>query len=955
MEREGGSPAACSGTACSTSGIPPLWETGRRTSRSRGEVLDLATGLIVHSRYVERARARARLRAGRSGSSRIPAWPAPPRAARAASRATAHRRLRQPQRVEARAAAARGVRALPRGRHPGARLLLVGATSPGFDLDRRIAAPGSTRTRLVREDYVDEERLWALMAGVDVARQPPLADDGRDSGTRDPRALARQAARRQRRRLVLGASGRRRAEGPVGRARDARRSPPRSSCSPIRPCASVDGRGRARSRRDASTRSTASPSSTWRRSRRRPAAPRSPSAVLRDVARGRRGGRDRARLGRGAALARALAEVELGRRRAGALARSPCAPCRLGLARRRSSPSRRSSAALLARRMLAPWIMVDELIYSELAKSFAASGHFLVRDVADGRLRVRLPGPDQPRVRALRVAPDAYAAAKTINALLMSLAAVPAYLLARRRRCRQRLALARGAARRRGAVAGLHGDADDRERLLPDLPARGARARARRSSGRRRGGSSSLLALLALAYLTRAQALAFLPALLTAPLLLALFAAPAARPAARSASLYGVVVGGAVLVRRCRSPRAASRRSALLGAYAVVGDEQLRLGGKCCRLLVYHVAELDLYLGVVPVRGARAPRVVAPRCRAACRRSSPRRRPLLAWLALEVAAFASRPSPTGSRSGTLFYVAPLFLIALLVWVERGAPRPRLAAARAAALAARCSPLRSRSSGFIGVAGRRPTRCAAPDGGRSSSTGTVALHQARLTSFSARSLSRRCLPARAAAVRARAAARRARLLARRLAPIWYGPIRTAVKQAVAGALFQGIRGVQRDWIDERRAARRTTSRCCGRATADRFTVNQNEFFNRSVGPVYYTGGPTPGGARARRRSRVDRAPAPARRPTARPSGPRTCSPTAPSSSDGDAVARDRARDDAAGASRRRCVTTTRGRGLYPNDTWSGAERDVLARALRRRARSLVTLSERRALFPDGRTS
>jgi hypothetical protein len=28
--------------------------------------------------------------------------------------------------------------------------------------------------------------------------------------------------------------------------------------------------------------------------------------------------------------------------------------------------------------------------------------------------------------------------------------------------------------------------------------------------------------------------------------------------------------------------------------------------------------------------------------------------------------------------------------------------------------------------------------------------------------------------------------------------------------------------------------------------DRFVVNQNEFFNRSVGPVYFVGGPTPGG-------------------------------------------------------------------------------------------------------------
>ena len=33
----------------------------------------------------------------------------------------------------------------------------------------------------------------------------------------------------------------------------------------------------------------------------------------------------------------------------------------------------------LGRRMVAPWIMVDELIYSELAKSFAEHGRFLVR------------------------------------------------------------------------------------------------------------------------------------------------------------------------------------------------------------------------------------------------------------------------------------------------------------------------------------------------------------------------------------------------------------------------------------------------------------------------------------------------------------------------------------------------------------------------------------------------
>ncbi len=34
----------------------------------------------------------------------------------------------------------------------------------------------------------------------------------------------------------------------------------------------------------------------------------------------------------------------------------------------------------------------------------------------------------------------------------------------------------------------------------------------------------------------------------------------------------------------------------------------------------------------------------------------------------------------------------------------------------------------------------------------------------------------------------------------LKPIWFGPYPYGVRQAGAGALFQGIRGAPRDWID-----------------------------------------------------------------------------------------------------------------------------------------------------------
>ena len=82
--------------------------------------------------------------------------------------------------------------------------------------------------------------------------------------------------------------------------------------------------------------------------------------------------------------------------------------------------------------MVAPFIFVDELIYSELARSLADSGERLVRDVPTTGYGIGYPLLIAPAYALFDRLPDAYAAVKTINALLMSLAAVPAYLLARR-------------------------------------------------------------------------------------------------------------------------------------------------------------------------------------------------------------------------------------------------------------------------------------------------------------------------------------------------------------------------------------------------------------------------------------------------------------------------------------------------------------------------------------------
>ncbi len=161
--------------------LPPLWESRPEDFPLAGEVLGLATGLVVHSRYVAE-HARAAGFEGRIAQVPHPAWPDPHVAAAdlaaepligAFGNVNASKRV--PQLLEAFARV--------RAEQPRARLLLVGATSPGFDLDRRLQRLGLPADGIVREGYVDEARLWALMGACDVhvgLRSPTM---GETSGT----------------------------------------------------------------------------------------------------------------------------------------------------------------------------------------------------------------------------------------------------------------------------------------------------------------------------------------------------------------------------------------------------------------------------------------------------------------------------------------------------------------------------------------------------------------------------------------------------------------------------------------------------------------------------------------------------------------------------------------------------------------------------------------------------
>jgi glycosyltransferase involved in cell wall biosynthesis len=157
--------------------IPPLWENRPHDFPLAGEVLGHASGLIVHSRYV-RDRARDAGFTGRIWVVPHPAWPVPEVAPERVDGTpvfgvfgNVNQSKRIPQLLEAFARV--------RDEHPAATLLLVGATAPGFDLDRRLQRLGLDGAGVVRHDRVDEKRLWALMAACDAVislRSPTMGE-----------------------------------------------------------------------------------------------------------------------------------------------------------------------------------------------------------------------------------------------------------------------------------------------------------------------------------------------------------------------------------------------------------------------------------------------------------------------------------------------------------------------------------------------------------------------------------------------------------------------------------------------------------------------------------------------------------------------------------------------------------------------------------------------------------
>ena len=421
-----------------------------------------------------------------------------------------------------------------------------------------------------------------------------------------------------------------------------------------------------------------------------------------------------------------------------------------------------------------------------------------------------------------------------------------------------------------------------------------------------------LLVLLGLAFATRVQAAALAPAIVLAPVVLALFEGRGVRStASRYRALYGIVLaaGVALLVVQLAAGRSLQD---LLGAYSPVGDAGYELGDTL-RYLWWHVAEFSLYVLVIPLAATIVLVGLARSLDARLQAFLAATVALAICVVPVVAAFASVFSDR-IQERNMFYLAPLFCIALLAWIERGAPRPRalvVGAAAASALLVAAIPY----DRFITTSALTDTLMLLPLWSVQDRIGSDWIRLAAFALAVGLAAAYVLVPRRYALALPLAVLG---LWILAIRPIWWGA--HGFERASLGALFQGIRTADRDWVDQALPAG-TEAAFIWSGRTDRLTVNQNEFFNRGVGPVYYIAGPTPGGL-PESEIRID----PDTGLVTFPDGTAVSDEFVIADSsfepDGDAMASDKGWGITLWRVNPPLVSAVRVDGLYPNDTWSG---------------------------------
>jgi hypothetical protein len=338
--------------------------------------------------------------------------------------------------------------------------------------------------------------------------------------------------------------------------------------------------------------------------------------------------------------------------------------------------------SLLATGVDGPRVHPDEEIYATAAASLAEGGGLTIRG-ADYGFGPLLPLVLAVIIRAAGSIDAAYGWFKAANALYFALTAVPVYLLARRLVSAWWAVLAAALAVAIPSSISIGTVMTESPSYLASTWALYAIVLAlERPTALRQ---LALLAAVAVAFLIRSQ-LAVLYATWVAGLAALWLIAPWARPRTRAdlVRLWPTALPLALAVIAFVA-RLASGGSAAgsFGGYAVLwrGYDPLDVG----RWVIYHLGDFVVYLAVVPV--AVAP-IVLWQLAGAGRAGS---RSAAAFVALftaangsgllVVAAFASTPFGFDRlHDRYAFYLLPLWLIGLVVWLASGLPRPLLATA-----------------------------------------------------------------------------------------------------------------------------------------------------------------------------------------------------------------------------------------------------------------------------------
>jgi hypothetical protein len=344
--------------------------------------------------------------------------------------------------------------------------------------------------------------------------------------------------------------------------------------------------------------------------------------------------------------------------------------------------------ALAASALKAPHAFADELLYLEAATSLADGDGLSVHGTSYAY------GPLYPIAVSVvvRLTPDveaAWIAARVLNALFVALVAVPVFLLARRLLDPWPAVAVAGLA---VAIPSSKYAALVMTESLAYLAAAWAFLAIARAIERPSWRSQVVaLAAVALAVGVRTQFLALFVAYVLAVASAALLV-PGRLDGARlvlrryTPTLASLLVGATVLIV---TPVVRGDTPGVFGGYASVWRSYDVLDMR--RWLVYHLANLELYLAVVPL--AVAPIVLVSlyrRARAGDEREA-------AFLALFVSVNAVLLGVVSAFNSTiysgerlhdrpLFYVVPLWILLLFVWLRDGLPRPFTAAAIGAAVA-----------------------------------------------------------------------------------------------------------------------------------------------------------------------------------------------------------------------------------------------------------------------------